>query len=57
MKGESDTKKPDDADDEDILDSTGKVLNQQPVWDKLINAEIILQQGDKLQLGKVKRRY
>jgi hypothetical protein len=69
MKGESDTKEPDDADGEadtepagelpdieDILDSTRKVLNQQPMWDKLINAEIILQQGDKLQLGKVKRR-
>jgi hypothetical protein len=65
MKGESDTKEPVDADTEpagelsditDILDSKGKVLNQQPMWDKLINAEIILQQGDKLQLGKVKRR-
>jgi hypothetical protein len=69
MKGESDTKEPDDADGdadtesagelpdiEDILDSTGKVLNQQPMWDKMINAENILQQGNKLQLGKVKRR-
>jgi hypothetical protein len=69
VKGESDTKEPDDADGdadtepagelpdiEDILDSTGKVLNQQLMWDKLINAEIILQQGDKVQLGKVKRR-
>jgi hypothetical protein len=69
MKGESDTNEPDDADGdadtepagelpdiEDILDSTGKVLIQQPMWDKLINAEIILQQGDKLQRGKVKRR-
>jgi hypothetical protein len=68
MKGESDTKEPDDADGnadiepagelpdiEDILDSTGKVLIQQPMWDKMINAEIILQQGDKLQRGKVKR--
>jgi hypothetical protein len=67
MKGESDTKKPDDADGEadteaagelpdieDILDSKGKILSQQPMWDKLINAEIILQQGDKLQLGKNK---
>jgi hypothetical protein len=27
---------------EDILDSTVKVLIQQPMWDKLINAEIIL---------------
>jgi hypothetical protein len=26
------------------------------MWDKMINAEIILQQGDTLQLGKVKRR-
>jgi hypothetical protein len=69
MKGESDTKEPDGADGEadtepagelpdieDILDATEKVLNQQPMWDKLINAEIILQKGDKLQLGKVKRR-
>jgi hypothetical protein len=69
MKGEPGTKEPDDADGnadiepagelpdiEDILDSTGKVLIQQPMWDKMINAEIILQQGDKLQPGKVKRR-
>jgi hypothetical protein len=69
MNGESDTKEPNDADGdadtepagelpdiEDILDSTGKVLIQQPMWDKLINAEIILQQGEKLQRGKVKRR-
>jgi hypothetical protein len=69
MKGESDTKEPNEADGdadtepageipdiEDILDSTGKVLNQHPMWEKLINAEIILQQGDKLQRGKVKRR-
>jgi hypothetical protein len=40
---------------EDILDSTEKVLIQQLMWDNLINAEIILQQGDKLQRGKVKR--
>jgi hypothetical protein len=69
MKGESNTKEPDDAggdadtepagelpDIEDILDSTGKVLIQQPMWDKLINAEIIVQQGDKLQLRQVERR-
>jgi hypothetical protein len=64
MEGKSDTKEPDDADGdantepagdlsdiEDILDSTGNVLNQQPERDKMINAEIILQQGDKLQRG------
>jgi hypothetical protein len=68
MKGNPDTTEPDyDNDDdnepagdlpdiEDILDSTGKVLNQQPMWDNLINAEILLQQGDKIQLGKVNRR-
>jgi hypothetical protein len=69
MKGEPETNEPTDAEDgadtepagelpdiEDILDSTGKILHQQPMWDNMINAEIILQQGDKLQLGKVKRR-
>jgi hypothetical protein len=69
INGESDTQEPNDADSdadtepagelpdiEDILDSAGKVLNQQPMWDKVINAEIILQQFDKLQFGKVKRR-
>jgi hypothetical protein len=66
MKGRSDTEEPDDTDSdadtepvgelpdiEDILDSTGKVLNQQPMWNKMISADIILQQSDKLQRGKV----
>jgi hypothetical protein len=71
MKGNPDTTEPDydnDGDDvdnepagdlpdiEDILESTGNVLNQQPMWDNLINAEILLQQGDKIQLRKVNRR-
>lgn len=38
---------------EDILDSTGKILDQQPCYDRMINAEILLQQGDKMQMGKV----
>jgi hypothetical protein len=67
MKGEPDAKEPDDADGdavaesvgefpdiEDILDSTGKVLNEQPMWDKSIKAEIVRHQGDRLQRGKVK---
>jgi hypothetical protein len=41
---------------EDIVDSTGKILNQQPAWDKLINAEILLQLDGQMQTGKVKRR-
>jgi hypothetical protein len=71
MNGEPETNEPNNAEDgadtepagelpdiENILDSTGKILNQQPMWDNMINAdcEITLQQGDKLQLGKVKRR-
>jgi hypothetical protein len=69
MKGNPDTTKPnydivdvdnelagDLPDIEGILDSTGKVLNQQPMWDNLIKAEILLQQGDKMQLGEVIRR-
>ena len=41
---------------EDTVDSTGKVLNQQPAYDKLINAEILLQLDDKMTMGKVKGR-
>ena len=33
---------------EDIVDSTGKRLDQQPDYDKLINAEILLQLDDKM---------
>ena len=31
---------------EDILDSTGRVLEQQPAFDKIINAEVMIQNGD-----------
>jgi len=41
---------------EDILDSTGRLLDQQPAYDKLINAEVQLQIDDKLQPGRVKQR-
>ena len=41
---------------EDIVDSTGKLLDQQPDYDKLINAEILLQLDDKMVMGKVKGR-
>jgi hypothetical protein len=41
------------TDTEDIVDSTGKILNQQPLYDKLINAEILLPHGDAMQMGKV----
>ena len=43
-------------DTEDIVDSTGKVLDQQPAYDHWINAEILLQKDEQLQLAKVKRR-
>ena len=41
---------------EDIVDSTGKILNQQPAYDKLINAEIMLQHDNEVMKGKVKGR-
>ena len=43
-------------DNEDVTDSTGKVLEQQPMWDSLINAEVLLQLDDNLTMGKVKGR-
>ena len=41
---------------EDVLDSTGKLLNELPANDKLLNAEVALQQDDKVLRGTVKQR-
>ena len=43
-------------DHEDILDSTGRILEQQPAFDKIINAEVMIQNGDEMAMGKVARR-
>ena len=37
---------------EDILDSTGRILEQQPASDKIINAEVMIQNGDEMANGK-----
>ena len=41
---------------EDCTDANGRLLDQQPTYDKLINAEVLLQQADSRVSGKVKRR-
>ena len=41
---------------EDILDSTGRILEQQPAFNKIINAEVMIQNGDEMAMGKVTRR-
>ena len=38
------------------MDHTGKRINQQPAWDAMINAEVLLQSGDKELMGRVKGR-
>ena len=38
-------------DAEDIVDSTGRVIDQQPAYDKLINAEIQMQLGNQVATG------
>eukprot|EP00956_Cyclotella_meneghiniana_P034439 scaffold104886_cov86-Cyclotella_meneghiniana.AAC.1 len=40
----------------DIIDSTGKPVNQQSTADLLINAEVLLPQGEKDMMAKVVRR-
>ena len=40
----------------DILDSMGRILEQQPVFDKIINAEVMIQNRDEMAMGKVARR-
>ena len=42
-------------DHEDILDSTGRILEQQLAFDKIINAEVMIQNGDEMAMGKVAR--
>lgn len=41
---------------EDMVDSSGRLLNQQPAYDVLLNAEVFMQHGDEKALGKVMRR-
>ena len=40
----------------DPIDAAGNAINQQPVYDNMIQAELILPQGDKLQMAKVSGR-
>ena len=35
---------------EDILDSTGRIVEQQPAFDKIINAEVMIQNGDEMAM-------
>eukprot|EP00957_Ditylum_brightwellii_P086072 6548329-Ditylum_brightwellii.AAC.1 len=41
---------------EDVVDNKGKLLNQQPAYDKLLNAEVALQLDEQTSIGKVTRR-
>ena len=41
---------------EDAVDANGRLLDQQPAYDKLINSEVQLQQGESIAVGTVKRR-
>ena len=41
---------------EDIVGSTGKLINQQPAYDQIINAEVQLQLGEEMVTGKVAQR-
>ena len=43
-------------DQEDTVDATGRLLDQQPAYDQIINAEVLLQQGEQVCKGVVKRR-
>ena len=43
-------------DHEDIRDSTGGILEHQLTFDKIINAEVMIQNEDEMAMGKVARR-
>ena len=41
---------------EEATDANGRLINQQPAYDKIINAEVQLPIGDGISLRKVKQR-
>ena len=41
---------------EDTVDATGKLLNQRPAYDRIINTEVALQLEEEVTTGKVTRR-
>jgi hypothetical protein len=41
---------------EDMVDANGKLLNQQPAYDKILNSEVSLQLGESMTVGKVTKR-
>jgi hypothetical protein len=41
---------------EDTVDANGKLLNQQPVYDKILYSEVSLQMGEDMTVGKVTKR-
>ena len=41
---------------EDTVDAKGKLLNQQPAYDKLLQSEVSLQLGETMSFGKVTKR-
>ena len=43
-------------DHEDILDSMGRILEQQLVFNKIINTEVMIQNGNEMTMGKVARQ-
>ena len=54
MEYEDDDEEPRIAlDIEESVDLTGMLINQQPFYDRLINAEVVLQSGELMQTEKV----
>jgi hypothetical protein len=41
---------------EDTVDTTGKLLNQQPAYDKILRSEVSLQLSENMTVGKVTKR-
>jgi hypothetical protein len=41
---------------EDSVDARGKLLNQQPAYDKILHSEVSLQLGENMSVGRVTRR-
>jgi hypothetical protein len=41
---------------EDVVDANGRLLNQMPAYDRILNSEVSLQTGEEMSIGKVIQR-
>ena len=45
------------VDIEDYVDANGRLIDQQPAYNKMLNAEVVLQLDEKFASGRLKQKF